>query len=109
MENISGSRSMITHSPIILDDLRPAPSKARARRTDPSVSHDAAKRVELGKAERQRQAIYTCLLNRGPMTVPEIADNFFWSAHELGKRMTEISEIACTGESRNGSRVWAVL
>ena len=106
---------MITHSPIVFDDLRPAPSKARARRTDCRESHDAAKRVELGKAERQRRQIYLSLKNYGPQTVKELVSRptYLWginaTAHEIGKRINEVEGIAPTGESRNGSRVWAVL
>lgn len=98
---------MINHSPIIFDDLRPAPSKARARRTDCRESHYAAKRVELGKAERQRRAIKAELVM--PKTVKELSFLLAWPAHELGKRITEVEGIAPTGESRNGSRVWGIV
>lgn len=104
---------MINHSPIIFTDLQPAPRKARARRTDCVESHNAAKRVELGKAERQRQWIRRVLAFCGPLTVPELAKREPptppWLAHELGKRINEVEGIAPTGESRNGSRVWALL
>ena len=101
---------MINHSPIVFDDLRPAPSKARARKSDPQVSHDAAKRVELGKAAQQRLFIAETLAEFGGMTVPELAiSSGQWSDHELGKRIGECFGLAPIGESRNGSRVWAVL
>ena len=100
---------MITHSPIIFTDLRPAPAKARARRTDPQVSHDAAKRVEAsGICERQRQAIYDCLKTHGPQTIEEIAMHFFWSKEALGKRILQVEGIACTGKSRKG-REWSIV
>jgi hypothetical protein len=100
----------MNHSPIIFTDLQPAPRKARARRTDPVESHDAAKRVESsGICERQRQAIYDTLQQHGPQTVKELAMRFFWSKEALGKRVFEIRGIATTGESRDGSRVWGIV
>jgi hypothetical protein len=102
--------SMINHSPIIFTDLQPAPRKARARRTDPVESHDAAKRIESsGICERQRQAIYDTLQQHGPQTVKELAMRFFWSKEALGKRVLEVGNIALTGKTRDGSREWAVL
>lgn len=101
---------MITHSPIIFTDLRPAPAKARARRTDPQVSHNAAKRVEeSGVCEIQRLAIYDILQRHGPQTVKEMATRLAWTKDELGKRVDSVRGIAPNGESRNGSRVWAML
>jgi hypothetical protein len=101
---------MINESTIIFTDLQPKARKARARRTDCVESHDAAKRVELGKAEQQRQWIYRMLKTWGPRTVPDLASfQFRWSTHELGKRIGEIEGIAPTGESRNGSRVWGIV
>lgn len=98
------------HVPIYFDDLRPAPHKARARKTDPAESHDAAKRVELGKAEQQRQWIHRMLKTWGPHTIPELASfQLRWSTHELEKRIGECFGLAPTGESRNGSRVWSIL
>lgn len=106
---------MITHSPIIFTDLRPAPAKARARRTDPQVSHDAAKRAELGKAERQRRAISDMLEQFGPQTCKELPHHIYHHTEltmndvQVARRINEVEGIAPTGESRNGSRVWAVL
>jgi hypothetical protein len=98
----------MTPTPIIFDFIQPINRKARARRTDPATSHDAAKRVELGKAEQQRQFIKHYLEVRGPQTVHELASYSEWTAHELGKRVGEISTIQPTGQTRQGSRVWAL-
>jgi hypothetical protein len=107
---------MIPHSPIIFTDLQPAPRKARARRTEPAESHDAANRVERsGKTEKQRFMIYGALKVFGPQTCREIATTLrkhfatYAEPHEVGKRINEVEGIAPTGESRNGARVWALL
>jgi hypothetical protein len=102
--------TMIPHSPIIFTDLQPAPRKARARRTDPVESHDAAKRIESsGIGDRQRAAIYDSLKRHGPQTMTEVSMRYFWSKEALTKRVNDIPGIAVTGESRDGSRVWALL
>ena len=104
----------MTPTPIVFDFIQPINKRARARRTDPATSHDAAKRVELGKAARQRKMIYLSLKCYGPQTVKELVTKPMplWgidaSAHEIGKRIGEIEGIAPTGEVRNGSRVWAI-
>lgn len=101
---------MIPHSPIVFTDLRPAPSKARARHTDCRESHDAAKRVEAsGICVIQRMAIYDTLQRHGPQTVAEMAHRLSWTKEVLSKRVDSVRGIATTGQSRNGSRVWAVL
>jgi hypothetical protein len=99
----------MTPTPIVIDYIALAPAKARARRTDPQTSHDAAKRVELGKADQQRASIIDCITKWGGSTVKEIGDFYNWPAHELGKRIGEIKGIAPTGEQRNGFRVWGLI
>ena len=102
-------------TPIIFDFIQPINKRARSRKTDPGTSHDAAKRVELGKAERQRKLIYDTLQRRGQMTCEELGrivydfmgDGLIGKV-DIGKRIGEIEGIAPTGEVRNGSRVWGL-
>ena len=98
----------MTPTPIIFDFIQPINKRARSRRTDPSTSHDAAKRIELGKAAQQRQMIFNAIKISGRLTVHELAEFIPYSAHEIGKRIGEIEGIAPTGEVRNGSRVWGL-
>lgn len=93
---------------ITFDWIQPI-RKASARKYDPQTSHDAAKKIELGKADQQRQAIFDLLKTRGPMTVRMMEEHLPWTAHELGKRVGEIVNIAPTGEVRDGMRVWAIV
>ncbi|MDE2098928.1 MAG: hypothetical protein KGL39_16865 [Patescibacteria group bacterium] len=93
--------------PIIFDDIRIV-TTARARKFDPQTSHDAAEKIELGKAQQQRKAIYELVTERGPMTVRQMEEHLPWQAHELGKRVGEINGLACTGEVRDGMRVWSI-
>jgi hypothetical protein len=93
---------------IYVDWIQPINKRARARKHDPQVSHDAAKRVELGKAQLQRSCIYDALKKCGPLTVKQLEFFAGFKAHEIGKRIGEIEGIAPTGEVRNGSRVWGL-
>ena len=99
----------MTPTPIVLDWIQPINKLAHARKHDPQVSHDAAKRVELGKAAQQRQMIFNAIKISGRLTVHELAEFIPYSAHEIGKRIGEIEGIAPTGEVRNGSRVWGIV
>jgi hypothetical protein len=95
--------------PIYIDYIALAPAKARARRTDPQTSHDAAKRVEQGKAEFQRHDIISCINRYGGCTMLEVQNYIGWPKHELLKRVGEVAGIAPTGEKRNGFRVWGLI
>jgi hypothetical protein len=93
---------------IYFDWIQPINKRARARKTDPGTSHDAAKRVELGKAELQRFRIASALALK-PMTYQEVAEFLGESKYEIGKRICELGEgFAPTGEIRKGSRVWGM-
>jgi hypothetical protein len=98
---------------IVVDYITPIRRKAVARKSDPQVSHDAAKRAELGKAEMQRVWIKQTLMFHGDgLTVPElarVAPYPDWTGHALGKRIGECSTLMPTGEVRDGSRVWGVV
>jgi phage FluMu protein gp41 len=94
---------------IVFDYIIPIRRKAVARKSDPQVSHDAAKRAELGKAEMQRRSIYVVLKINGPQTVRQIAGAIGYTVHDVGRRIVEIEGIAPNGEKRDGSRVWAVV
>jgi hypothetical protein len=97
---------------IVFDYIIPIRRKAAARKSDPQMSHDAAKRAELGKAEMQRVWIKQTLMFHGDgLTVPElarVAPYPDWTGHALGKRISEVENISPTGERRDGSRVWSI-
>ena len=95
-------------TPIVIDFIQPISRKARARKSDPGTSHDAAKRVELGKTDLQRAAIKGLLLSGKRLTVKEMAHYLPWTAHELGKRVDEVAGAMPTGEERGGARVWGL-
>jgi predicted O-methyltransferase YrrM len=99
----------MTPTPIVIDYIALAPAKARARRTDPQTSHDAAKRVELGEAAAQRAFILQAIQQHGPLTIAEISTYSSYSTHELGKRVNEVRGIAPNGLTRNGFRVWGLI
>lgn len=102
-------------TPIVFDYIIPIRRKATARKRDPKVSHDAAARVELGKAEQQRQAILKMLYRFGGLTCKELAGvisnhtQVVADSVDIGKRIGEVEGIAPTGEVRNGSRVWSIV
>jgi len=98
----------MTPTPIIFDYLIPINRKARARRTDAQTSHDAAELVEMGKADQRRHDIYSALELEGPMTFKELAVCTGIEQHEVSRRLSEIEGIMPTGQTRQGSRVWAL-
>ena len=98
----------MTPTPIVFDFIQPINKRARSRRTDPSTSYDAAKRVELGKADQRRRDIYLALEINGPMTFKELAVCTGIEQHEVSRRLSEIDGIMPTGQTRQGSRVLAI-
>ena len=50
-------------------------SEARARKTDPSTSHEAAKKVT--NTARVQNIILSILRARGPLTDPQIAEQYY--------------------------------
>jgi hypothetical protein len=98
----------MTPTPIVIDYIALAPAEARARKLDPKTSHDAAKRVELGKAAIQRAWIFDQITRIGPLTVEELSHSVH-KQHELGKRVNEVRGIEPTGSTRNGFRVWGLI
>lgn len=99
----------MTPTPILIDYIAPAPAKARARKTDPQTSYDAAKHVEIGKASEQRAYILLSIKQHGGLTIEQISCYGSHPKHELLKRVNEIAGIAPTGEKRNGFRVWGLI
>jgi hypothetical protein len=95
--------------PIYVDYIALAPAKARARRTDPQTSHDAANSVTLDCMSDQRTAIYSLLKINGPSTVKELTKWLCLNSHQIGKRIGEIKGIQPTGEVRGKCRVWALI
>lgn len=52
------------------DQMDLFPSQARARRTDPETSHEAAASMTLDKLSAQRSLVYDVIRSFGPMTDP---------------------------------------
>lgn len=65
--------------------------KAKARRTDPQSSHDAARNVESsGKATKHRDMIIAALKEHGPGTAHEIAKDAGLNNVEVSRKMSEL-------------------
>jgi hypothetical protein len=74
--------------------------KARARRTDPYVSHVAASQVEESRAiSGQRLNIYIALC-KGKGTPSEVGERIGMTKEKVSKRMREIPHIRLTGVIR---------
>jgi hypothetical protein len=99
----------MTPTPILIDYIALAPAKARARRTDPQTSHDAANSVTLDCMNEKHTAIYSLLKINGPSTVKELAKWLCLNSHQIGKRIGEIKGIQPTGEVRGKCRVWGLI
>jgi predicted HTH transcriptional regulator len=95
--------------PIYIDYIALAPAKARARKTDPSTSHDAAASVTLDTMNEQHAAIYSLLKINGPSTVKELTKWLCLNSHQIGRRIGEIRGIQPTGEVRGKCRVWGLI
>lgn len=81
----------------------------RARKTDPSTSHEAAKFAYSTKADRERAAIYRALVFRGELTPKEIAGITGIDYIEVQRRMSETEGIAPTKGRRDGCRIWRAI
>jgi DNA-binding MarR family transcriptional regulator len=79
---------------------------AKARRSDPETSKEAAAKVNVTK--RERQVLYY-LRTRGPSTTKEIADCYLASRDSFSPRMKSLEErglIIRTAERRDKATVW---
>ena len=65
-------------------------SEARARRTDPSTSHEAAARAERHGAKTQRATILTALRGRPGLTSAEYAVETGIDRHNAARRLSEL-------------------
>ena len=66
---------------------------AKARRTDPSTSHEAAREVELsGAAGTQRGQVLAALMRMDTPTSGEIAATSGIDRHTVSKRLPELEE-----------------
>jgi len=66
---------------------------ARARNTDPSSSHLAARDVERsGKAPSQRAAVLAALRRAGPSTSAELAEYMQADRYMVARRLPELAE-----------------
>lgn len=91
---------------IVFDNITPI----RARKTDPSTSHDAAKRAERF-ADSHKGRILAALQN-GPMTAKEISVATGLSVEQTARRLPEAqAQGLCepTGGERDGFRVWRLI
>ncbi len=65
------------------------PQGAKARRTDPQTSHDAAASMR-GAADAQRRQVLGTLALHGPLTADEIDEHVEWRATTAGRRLKEL-------------------
>lgn len=89
---------------IYLDDIQPA----RARRTDPQTSHDAAKAAEKF-ATTHMGRILSALKAHGPSTPRELECHTGLTVVQLCRRLPEMQRQGYaepTGEILGGYRVW---
>lgn len=79
----------------------------RARRSDPSTSHAAARHAHGGKATQLRADIRHTLQRHGPRTAREIAMLLDVSYFDVQRRLSETERINRTGVVRDGCHEWA--
>lgn len=76
------------------------PQCARARRSDPETSHEAARKVEKsGKAETHRKIILKCVREYEGRTSAEIAWILDMDRHAVARRLPELEK---SGQVRKG-------
>ena len=75
---------------------------AKARRTDPSTSHDAARKVERsGKARDNQTKCFEALLKQDGMTSAEVAVMADLERHEAARRLPELRD---ANQVKNGDK-----
>ena len=81
---------------------------ARARRTDPGTSHEAAERVRRsGQLTAHQLLIRDAIRNKPGMTYVEIAEATGLERHAVARRLKELEPVhAVRGEARNGMQTW---
>lgn len=84
-------------------------SATRARRTDPSTSHRAARNAASGITALRRLAIVEALRKNGPMTAMEVSEVTGINYIETQRRMKECPGIRRNGAERDGRKVWEVM
>jgi hypothetical protein len=72
--------------------------KARARRDDPSTSHEAASLIERTSAKTQRDAILAFVLANPGTTCDEIAAGVGLDRVATGKRLPELRDAGLIGQ-----------
>lgn len=88
----------------------PKPRAPRARKTDPSTSHEAAAKAKLTAAGVDDR-IFDAIDTHGPMTSHEIADKTGISLVSVSPRikpMRLVGILKDTGARRNGRKVWGI-
>lgn len=93
--------------------MTPAFTYTRARASDPSTSHAAAKNAASGKAADLRQRIQNGLqaykvycVHPAGLTAREIAGRLGADYYDVQRRLSETANIRKTGEVRDGAMVW---
>lgn len=75
---------------------------AKARRTDPSTSHEAAAKIErAGRAQTNRTKCFEALLRQDGQTSAEVAVMADLDRHEAARRLPELRD---AGQVRNGDK-----
>jgi predicted ArsR family transcriptional regulator len=96
----------------------PAPQPAaRARRTDPATSHEAAASLDYATLERLQALIAQALQSAGPLTTSELGERLIIARDSLSPRMKSLCErgiVEWTGQYRPGpsgrkQKLWRAL
>ena len=83
---------------------------ARARRSDSSTSHDAAKRAEADtRTHQQRQAIGAAVAHLGGATAKELVSSTGIEYYTVQKRLSEVPGLYKTDDERGGCKVWRAV
>jgi len=97
---------------IVLTELYPInrAKPARARRTDSSTSHNAARRTEADtRTQWQRQIIKAAVSVMDGATAREIASFTRMDYITVQRRLSEIEGLYKTDAERNGCKVWKAV
>ena len=76
-------------------------ARARARRSDPSSSHEAAVRAEKMNAQTQRTKVLMCVRYNPGLTSAEIGEKTGVGRHNTARRLPELRK---DGRVRNGDQ-----
>lgn len=97
---------------IVLTELYPLnrAKPARARRSDPGTSHDAARRTEADtRTHWQRQSIRAAVAHSGGATARKISSMTGIGYIACQRRLSEVPGLYKTDEERGGCKVWRAV